>query len=247
MKGRKIFILGHRGYSSRYPENTFLAFKKAFEAGADGIECDIQKTDEGFFLVTHDVNMLRLVGLDRDIRQMNIENIRELDFGSGENVPDFDVFLEVMPLNKIINIELKDETITPDDAPEIIDRLKRIGSKEHVIISSFRHDLLPAYKNAGYMAGMLIGRKNFEKGVIRTLFDIKKYKPDFLNIPVQMFYYLPRFVSKIIVFVLRVFKTDVILWTLNTEDEYKLLSPCATGIITDNIEELLEIRKRYRN
>jgi glycerophosphoryl diester phosphodiesterase len=162
-------------------------------------------------------------------------------------VPDFDVFLEVMPLNKIINIELKDETITPDDGPEIIDRLKRIGAKENVIISSFRHDLLPAYKNDGYMTGMLIGRKNFEKGVIGTLFDIRKYKPDFLNIPVQMFHHLPRFFSKIIVFILRVFKTDVILWTLNTEDEYKLLSPCASGIITDNIEELLEIRKRYRN
>ncbi len=247
MKRRKIFILGHRGYSSRYPENTFLAFKKAFEAGADGIECDIQKTDEGFFLVTHDINMSRLVGLNKDIRQMSIEDIRGIDFGSGESVPDFDVFLEVMPLNKIINIELKDETITPDDAPEIIDRLKRIGSKEHVIISSFRHDLLPDYNRAGYMTGMLIGRKNFEKGVLRTLFDIRKYKPDFLNMPVQMFHNLPRLVSKLIVFMLRVLKADVILWTLNTEEEYKLLSPCASGIITDNIEELLEIRKRYRN
>jgi glycerophosphoryl diester phosphodiesterase len=94
---------------------------------------------------------------------------------------------------------------------------------------------------------MLIGRKNFEKGVLRTLFDIRKYKPDFLNIPVQMFNHLPLFVSKMIVFILRVFKTDVILWTLNTEEEYKLLSPCASGIITDNIDELLEIRKRYRN
>ena len=26
---------GHRGFSGKYPENTMLAFKKAFEAGAD--------------------------------------------------------------------------------------------------------------------------------------------------------------------------------------------------------------------
>jgi len=247
MKRRKIFILGHRGYSSKYPENTFLSFKKAFDAGADGIECDIQKTDEGLFLVTHDINMLRLVGLDEDIRKMSIDDIRELDFGSGESVPDFDVFLEVMPLNKILNIELKDETVTPEDAPEIINRLKRIGSKEHVIISSFRHDLLPAYKDAGYMTGMLIGRKNFEKGLIRTLFDIKKYRSDFLNMPVQMFHHLPRFVSKGVVFLLRILKVDIIFWTLNTEDEYKLLSPCATGIITDNVEDMIKIRKKYRN
>ena len=247
MKRRKIFILGHRGYSSKYPENTFLSFKKAMDAGADGIECDIQKTDEGFFLVTHDINMLRLVGLDKDIRKMSIEDIRELDFGSGESVPDFDVFLEVMPLNKIVNIELKDETVTPEDAPEIIKKLKRIGSKEHVIISSFRHDLLPHYRDAGYMTGMLIGRKNFEKGLIRTLFDIRKYRPDFLNMPVAMFHHLPAFVSKGIVFLFRVLKVQIIFWTLNTEEEYKLLSPCAAGIITDNVEDMIKIRKKYRN
>ena len=247
MKRRKIFILGHRGYSSKYPENTFLAFEKAFEAGADGIECDVQKTDEGFFLVTHDINMLRLVGLDRDIRKMSIDDIKKLDIGSGENVPDFDVFLEVMPLNKFINIELKDETITPDDAPEIIKRLKRAGSKRNIIISSFRHDLLTDYKNSGYMTGMLFGKEFFEKGLIKTLLDIKKFKPDFLNIPVEMFHNIPGFLSRIIVLFLRIIKAEVIFWTLNTEDEYKLLSPCAAGIITDNIEELIEIRKRYGN
>ena len=31
----------HRGFSGNYPENTMLAFKKAVEAGADGIELDV--------------------------------------------------------------------------------------------------------------------------------------------------------------------------------------------------------------
>ena len=38
-------IFAHRGYSERYPENTMLAFKKAYEAGADGIELDVQLTN----------------------------------------------------------------------------------------------------------------------------------------------------------------------------------------------------------
>ena len=247
MKQKEIFILGHRGYSSKYPENTFLAFEKAFEAGADGIECDVQKTDEGFFLIIHDVDMLRLAGLDRDIRKMSMDDIKKLDIGSGENVPDFDVFLEAMPRNKILNIELKDETITPDDAPEIISRLERAGFKKNIIISSFRHDLLPDYKNSGYVTGMLFGIKDFKKGLVKTLLDIRKFKPDFLNIPVEMFSNIPGFLSRIIVLFLRMIKAQVIFWTLNTEEDYKLLSPCATGIITDNIEELIEIRKKYGN
>ena len=36
----------HRGYSGKYPENTMLAFKKAVEAGADGIELDVQLSKE---------------------------------------------------------------------------------------------------------------------------------------------------------------------------------------------------------
>ena len=30
--------IAHRGFSGRYPENTMLAFEKALEAGAEGID-----------------------------------------------------------------------------------------------------------------------------------------------------------------------------------------------------------------
>ena len=36
----------HRGFSGRYPENTMLAFRKALECGADGIEMDVQLTKD---------------------------------------------------------------------------------------------------------------------------------------------------------------------------------------------------------
>lgn len=37
----------HRGFSGKYPENTMLAFRKALECGADGIEMDVQLTKDG--------------------------------------------------------------------------------------------------------------------------------------------------------------------------------------------------------
>ena len=33
--------LGHRGYSSKYPENTMLAFKAAIDGNFDGVETDV--------------------------------------------------------------------------------------------------------------------------------------------------------------------------------------------------------------
>jgi glycerophosphoryl diester phosphodiesterase len=47
-------VLGHRGLPARYPENTLRSFRKALEAGADGIECDLQKTADGRYVVVHD-------------------------------------------------------------------------------------------------------------------------------------------------------------------------------------------------
>jgi hypothetical protein len=31
-------VVGHRGYSAKYPENTMLSFQQAVKAGANGIE-----------------------------------------------------------------------------------------------------------------------------------------------------------------------------------------------------------------
>ena len=43
----------HRGFSGQFPENTMLAFEKAVEAGADGIELDVQFSKDGELGVCH--------------------------------------------------------------------------------------------------------------------------------------------------------------------------------------------------
>lgn len=47
-------IFAHRGFSALYPENTMLAFQKAAETGADGIELDVQLTKDLEVVVIHD-------------------------------------------------------------------------------------------------------------------------------------------------------------------------------------------------
>ena len=39
-------IIAHRGASYLAPENTLVAFRKAMEIGADGVEMDVQQTSE---------------------------------------------------------------------------------------------------------------------------------------------------------------------------------------------------------
>lgn len=49
----------HRGFKGKYPENTMLAFKKAIEAGANGIELDVHLTRDGELVIIHDESLER--------------------------------------------------------------------------------------------------------------------------------------------------------------------------------------------
>ncbi|MDF2592314.1 MAG: Glycerophosphoryl diester phosphodiesterase, partial [Clostridia bacterium] len=43
----KTVIYAHRGASGSAPENTMAAFRKAYNMGSNGIECDVQMTKDG--------------------------------------------------------------------------------------------------------------------------------------------------------------------------------------------------------
>lgn len=47
-------MIGHKGYSEKYPENTALAIRKAAEAGFSGTEADVRLTKDGVFVLSHD-------------------------------------------------------------------------------------------------------------------------------------------------------------------------------------------------
>jgi glycerophosphoryl diester phosphodiesterase len=47
-------VIAHRGASWDLPENTFAAFERAIEVGADYVEFDVHADREGLLVVTHD-------------------------------------------------------------------------------------------------------------------------------------------------------------------------------------------------
>ena len=47
-------IVGHRGASQAFPENTLAAFQGAVDQGADGVELDVRRTVDGALAISHD-------------------------------------------------------------------------------------------------------------------------------------------------------------------------------------------------
>ena len=69
----------HRGFSGKYPENTMLAFRKAIEAGADGIELDVQLTQDGHVVIIHDETVDRTTNGTGDVAAYLLEELQKLD------------------------------------------------------------------------------------------------------------------------------------------------------------------------
>ena len=71
-------LIAHRGYSGRYPENTLLAYKKAYQCGARYMELDLQLTRDLKPILHHDQSLLRMAGVDLDIREIKAKQVKRM-------------------------------------------------------------------------------------------------------------------------------------------------------------------------
>ncbi|MBZ5751792.1 glycerophosphodiester phosphodiesterase family protein [Metabacillus rhizolycopersici] len=80
--GSEPFLIAvHRGSSmGNIIENTLPAFYAAMQSGADILEIDVVRSSDGKFYLFHDGNERRLLGQDKNIRQMDSVFIESLNY-----------------------------------------------------------------------------------------------------------------------------------------------------------------------
>ena len=105
----------HRGFSGKYHENTLLAFEKAVEAGADGIELDVQLTKDGEVVIIHDETIDRTTDGKGFVADYTYDELKKIDasyiyknhYGFNK-IPTLKEYFTLIKDTKIItNIELK--------------------------------------------------------------------------------------------------------------------------------------------
>ena len=74
-------VIGHRGYSAIYPENTLPALEAA-ASSAWGCEIDIRNTIDGEYILMHDATVDRTTDGTGSVSQLTFSYIRSLDAGS---------------------------------------------------------------------------------------------------------------------------------------------------------------------
>ncbi|MFJ7933781.1 glycerophosphodiester phosphodiesterase [Sporosarcina sp. NPDC096371] len=145
-------VFAHRGASADRFENTMPAFEKALAQGANGIELDVQVTEDGVPIVIHDPDLARLAGIRQPISSMTSQEIANVRVGKkisrlfhGHRIP---TLLEAVTFSEqhglILNIELKE---TVSEHPETIKQIVDIATLlDNFHFSSFDYNLLEKIK-----------------------------------------------------------------------------------------------------
>ena len=70
-------VFAHRGYSSKYPEATWIAYEKAVEVQADGFECDVRLSKDGQVICFHDRTLKRIGNKKTAVAKLTAAQLRQ--------------------------------------------------------------------------------------------------------------------------------------------------------------------------
>ncbi len=185
-------IIAHRGFSGLYPENTMLAFEKALEAGADGIELDIHLSKDGEVMIIHDEALKRTAGLPGAVSDYKRSELEKISAGKTRNdsfgftpIPSLEEYLSFMAQHKdrFTNIELKTAPqYYPGIEEKALEMVKRFDLTDNIIWSSFNWLSIVKLKRIApeMEAGLLFsGMKLYDMASIIKDLGIEYFHPDF--------------------------------------------------------------------
>lgn len=177
MEESNFIVYAHRGASAYVPENTKIAFEKALELNANGIELDLQKTKDGKIVIFHDDVIDNKSNGKGKISDYTYQELLNFDFGSwfdskykNEKILLFEDFAKEF-LNKDLTfaIELKVLGIE-NDTLDIINKYK---THDNIYITSFLYEALENTRklNKDIKLSWLVSKINKEN--INKLLKIK--------------------------------------------------------------------------
>lgn len=228
--------IAHRGYSGKYDENTMMAFIKAIEFNADGIETDVQLTKDNIPVIIHDETIDRTTNGSGFVKDYSFNEIQKFKTANGEKIPRLEDLLEIFKKSnlKLLNLELKNSIINYEGLEKIVLGLvKKYNIEDKVIISSFNHYSVLKVKelNPKIKVGALTET---------TLVNVTKYLKE-INCECYHPYYYSICNEKIMKDLLDN-NIEVNPYTVNNkEDMQRLINLGVTGIITNEIETLNEL------
>jgi len=147
LHGNRILLGGHRGNADEFPENTLTSFRSAIDLGADLIECDVHKSEDGALAVIHDHLIDRTTNGRGLVRDHTMAELKQFDAGSwkdprftGERIPTLDEVLEVAKGKVGVAVEIKNlPLVYPGIEEAVVAAIRNAGMIHDVVVIAFDH------------------------------------------------------------------------------------------------------------
>lgn len=238
-------IIAHRGFSGVYPENTMLAFRKAIEIGADGIELDVHLSKDGQVMIIHDEALKRTTGLDGVISDYTRAELEKISAGKTKNdefgftpIPSLEEYLAFMAehRDKITNIELKTAPVYyPEIEEKTLELVRKFDLEKNIIYSSFNWLSIERMQRLGTISetGLLFsGMKLYNQAHIIKSLGINYFHPDFNDLTDEI---VKSYLDN---------KVGLNVWTVNEIEDMKVcLSWNIDGLITNFPDRAISIAR----
>lgn len=238
-------IIAHRGFSGVYPENTMLAFRKAIEIGADGIELDVHLSKDGQVMIIHDEALKRTTGLDGVISDYTRAELEKISAGKTKNdefgftpIPSLEEYLAFMAehKDKFTNIELKTAPVYyPEIEEKTLELVRKFDLEKNIIYSSFNWLSIERMQRLGIISetGLLFsGMKLYNQAHIIKSLGINYFHPDFNDLTDEI---VKSYLDN---------KVGLNVWTVNEIEDMKVcLSWNIDGLITNFPDRAISIAR----
>jgi len=163
VKFEKPLIIAHRGSSALAPENTFAAFGRAIDDGADGIEFDVRLSKDEIPVVFHDATLRRLAKIENRVADLTVAELNKIDVGSwfnrafprkaddkfsAETVPTLaGLFDFLRGYEGLIYVELKgNDSVIPALTKAVCDLIRQANLLPNIIVKSFKLEVVKIAK-----------------------------------------------------------------------------------------------------
>jgi len=246
-------VIGHRGDSAHFPENTIPSFDRAVELGADAIEFDLRVSRDGEVVIIHDPTVDRTTNGTGAVDSLTLAELKSLDAGArfspdgdktfpfrgrGLTIPTFDEMLA-----RYTSVPLLIEVKIPQAGRLAPDVLNRRNAGARVVLDSTDAEALEPFRGLPLITGA-------------SLRDIITILPrSLLGLPLGQVAYrafcVPLWYKGIPVPARRLARTGhragfpTHVWTVNDQRVAEdLWSSGINGIISDDPGTMLELRRR---
>lgn len=236
-------IFAHRGASCQAPENTGDAFDKALEYAIDGIETDVQMSQDNIPVLWHDRTLERLGLPDRRVDDFVYEPLRQLCRTARRNAFELMSLAEFLAAYRGrcgLDIEVKNRDWESRQRQEqkmrlAVHLIKR-SEVEDVFISSFKlGSLIFAHQLTDQIPYFYILDDHHTLVDIDTALRHQLFLTGFC-IPIQL-------INDKMVQNLRAFDKKIVTYTCNSRDEIRRAIGLGVDIIiTDDPQQALSLR-----